>query len=57
LDCDDPAARIRELFAEREAIYRSSGTLILTDDRPLREVVAHVIRVWSRESADFARVH
>jgi len=55
LDCADPAARIRELFAEREPIYRSSGTVILTDERPLRDVVAHVIRVWSRESAEFVR--
>jgi shikimate kinase len=55
LDCDDPAARVRALFAEREPIYRSSGTLILTDERPLRDVVAHVIRVWSRESSEFAR--
>ena len=57
LDCADRAARIRALFAEREPIYRSSGTVILTDERPLREVVAHVIRVWTRESADFARAH
>ena len=57
LACEDPASRIRTLFAEREPIYRSSGTVILTDERPLREVVAHVIRVWSREAAEFARVH
>jgi hypothetical protein len=28
--------------------------VILTDGRPLGEVVAHVLRVWRRESQDFA---
>ena len=55
LDCDDPAGRIRTLFAEREPAYRSSGTVILTDARPLRDVVAHVIRLWNHESAEFVR--
>ncbi len=55
LDCDDPAGRIRALFAEREPVYRNSGTVILTDARPLREVVAHVIRLWNHESAEFVR--
>ena len=54
LDCADPAERIRTLYAEREPIYRSSGTVILTDERQLKDVVAHVIRVWSREDAEFA---
>jgi shikimate kinase len=57
LACADPEGRIRALFAEREPVYRSAGTVILTDVRPLREVVAHVIRVWNREAAEFARSH
>jgi shikimate kinase len=57
LDVEDPDARARALYAEREAIYRSAGTVILTDSRPLSEIAAHVIRVWRRESADFARRH
>ena len=57
LDVANKEARVRQLYAEREPIYRRAGTLILTDSRPLREVVAHVIRVWQRESADFARAH
>jgi shikimate kinase len=57
LDVEDPDARARALFAERESIYRSAGTVILTDSRPLSEVAAHVVRVWRRESADFARRH
>lgn len=54
LDVPDPAARVRALFAEREAIYRRAGTLILTDARPLAEIVAHVVRAWRRESGLFA---
>jgi shikimate kinase len=55
LDVDDPDARARALYAEREAIYRSAGTVILTDSRPLSEIAGHVIRVWRRESLAFAR--
>jgi len=53
LDVEDPNARARALYAEREAIYRSAGTVILTDSRPLSEIAAHVIRVWRRESESF----
>jgi shikimate kinase len=55
LDVEDPDTRARALYAEREAIYRSAGTVILTDSRPLTEIVSHVGRVWRREAADFAR--
>jgi shikimate kinase len=55
LDVEDPNTRARALYAEREAIYRSAGTVILTDSRPLNEIAAHVVRVWRRESEDFAR--
>jgi shikimate kinase len=55
LDVDDPDRKARALFAEREPIYRSAGTVILTDSRPLSEIVGHVVRVWRRESVDFAR--
>ncbi len=54
LDVEDPDARARALYAEREPIYKSAGTVILTDGRPLPEVVSHVIRVWRREARDFA---
>ncbi len=47
--------RVRALYAEREPIYRRAGTVILTDARPLRDIVAHVIRVWQREAAEFGR--
>jgi shikimate kinase len=55
LNVADPAERVRSLFAEREPIYRSAGTLLLTDGRPIREIVAHVVRVWTREADAFAR--
>jgi shikimate kinase len=55
LDVEDPNSRARALYAEREAVYRSAGTVILTDSRPLSEIAAHVVRVWRRESVDFAR--
>ncbi len=54
LDVDEPEARARALYAERESVYKSAGTVILTDARPLNEIASHVVRVWRRESADFA---
>lgn len=57
LDVEDPDGRARALYAEREAVYRSAGTVILTDSRPLADISAHVVRVWRRESAEFVRRH
>jgi shikimate kinase len=55
LNVEDPEARVRALFAEREPIYKRAGAVILTDSRPLSDIVAHVVRTWRREAADFAR--
>ena len=55
LAVDNPEERIRTLYAAREPIYRQSGTVILTDSRPLHDIVAHVIRIWRRDAVDFAR--
>ena len=55
LNVEDPEARIRKLFAEREEIYRSSGSVILTDGRSLNDIIAHVWRVWKREAGEFVR--
>lgn len=55
LAVDDPEERIRTLYAAREAIYKRSGTLILTDSRPIHDVISHVVRAWRRDAADFAR--
>ncbi len=54
LNVDDPMDRIRTLYTQREPIYRKSGTLILTDGRPLNDIVNHVLRIYRREAADFA---
>jgi shikimate kinase len=51
----DPEERLRTLYAEREPVYRNAGTVVLTDGRPLKEIVAHVVRVWGREAPEFAR--
>ena len=57
LDVENPEERVRTLYAAREDIYKRSGTLILTDARPLSDIAAHVIRVWRRDARDFARQH
>ncbi|KXU37763.1 shikimate kinase [Cephaloticoccus primus] len=57
LEVEDRLARLRALYAAREPIYRRAGSLVLTDGRPLADVVAHVHRVWRREAAEFARAH
>ncbi len=49
LQVEKPEERIRQLYAQRENIYRSAGTVVLTDKRPLREIVAHVLRVYRGE--------
>ncbi|HVU23145.1 MAG TPA: shikimate kinase [Opitutus sp.] len=54
LNVDDQEARVRALYAEREPIYKRAGTVLLTDARPLSDIVAHVARAWRREAADFA---
>ncbi len=55
LNVEDPMDRIRKLYTAREPIYRHSGTLILTDGRPLNDIMAHVIRIYRREAQDFRR--
>ena len=57
LNVDDPLARIRALYAEREPIYRRAGTLVLTDNRSLPDLIAHALRVYLREAHDFEREH
>lgn len=51
LQVAEPEQRLRELYAQREDIYRRTGTMVLTDSRPLREIVAHVMRVYRQEAA------
>lgn len=54
LQVENPEQRLRELFAQREELYRRSGTMVLTDKRPLREIAIHVLRVYRQEAAAFA---
>ena len=55
LNVDNPEARIRQLYAEREATYKRAGSVILTDLRPLHDVVLHVLRTYRREARDWGR--
>ena len=55
LNVEDPEARVRALYAQREPVYKRAGTVLLTDSRPLNDIVAHVIRAWRREALDFVR--
>jgi shikimate kinase len=55
LAVENPEERIRTLYSAREPIYKQAGTVILTDSRPLHDIVAHVIRAWRRDAADFVR--
>lgn len=55
LQVENPEQRLRELYAQREAIYRRTGTMVLTDKRPMREIAAHVLRVYRLEAAHFKK--
>jgi len=55
LNVDNPEPRVRQLYAEREPTYRRAGTVILTDSRPLHDVVLHVLRTYRREARDWER--
>ncbi len=55
LQVENPAERLRELYTQREEIYRRTGTMVLTDRRPQREIVAHVLRLYRHEAATFKK--
>ena len=55
LEVDDREARLRELYAQREEIYRRTGTMVLTDSRPLREIASHVLRVYRQEAVHWKK--
>ena len=48
LEVDDREARIRELFAKREPIYRRAGISLSTEGRSISEVAKHVLRVYKK---------
>jgi len=55
MQAGDPSERLRELYAQREELYRRAGTMVLTDHRPLREIAAHVLRIYRREATGFGK--
>lgn len=55
LRVENPAQRLRELYAQREETYRRTGTMVLTDSRPLREIAGHVLRVYRLEAVHFKK--
>lgn len=55
LNAEDPMERIRTLYRAREPIYNKAGTVILTDGRPMNDIVQHVIRAYRREASEFVR--
>jgi shikimate kinase len=55
LNVENPLERISTLYAEREPVYRRAGTTILTDGRLLADIVAHAMRSYRREAAEFKR--
>lgn len=57
LNVENPEARIRQLYAEREETYKRAGTVILTDFRPLHDIVLHVLRAYRREARDWEQTH
>ncbi len=50
LHVDDPAAKIRDLLEQRNAIYMRSGTGVSTENRSTADVVGHVSRIYRKES-------
>jgi shikimate kinase len=55
LNVEYPEERVRTLYAARDPIYRRSGSVILTDNRPQIDIVQHVLRVYRRDAEDFLR--
>ena len=53
LNVADPAQRIRELLAERDAYYQRAGTCIHTDGRSLGDLLSHLARIYRRESRNY----
>ncbi len=52
-----PSSVLRDLYAQREALYRRTGTMVLTDKRPLREIAAHGFASTGRKRHNSANDH
>jgi shikimate kinase len=55
LDVEDPEARVRELLAQREPVYKSLGIGISTEGRSIAEVLQNLMRTYRREEKAWKR--
>lgn len=51
LAVDDPADRVRTLYAQREPLYREAGVLVSTEGRTISEVAHRLARIWREQAA------
>lgn len=51
LQVPDPQARLRELLAQRDPVYRQADVIVNTGPRQFRDVVRHVIREFCHARA------
>ena len=56
VNVEDQETRVRNLFVQREPIYRSAGSMVLTESRPLADIVSHVIRTYRRDLGEWQRL-
>ncbi|NBD38907.1 MAG: shikimate kinase [Verrucomicrobia bacterium] len=49
LNVEDPEARLRELLAQREPVYKTLGIGISTEGRSIAEVLQNLMRTYRRE--------
>jgi len=49
LAVEDPMLKIHQLLKERLPVYRATGTGICTENRSIREVAAHILRVYEED--------
>ena len=53
LNVEDPLGEIRKLLDARLPVYRDAGIGVLTEGRPVAEVVAHILRIYQREKSSW----
>ena len=53
LNVEDPLEEIRKLLDARLPVYRDAGIGVLTEGRPVAEVVAHILRIYQREKSSW----
>ncbi|MCB1122823.1 MAG: shikimate kinase [Verrucomicrobiae bacterium] len=48
LNVENPLDEIQRLLEERLPVYREAGVGVLTDGRTVADIVAHILRIYSR---------